>query len=157
MADGEGDGGSEQALLETVLKAIKDMERNTSSANQQLKKAFEDKLDGFRKEIADKQEAACAKLSQKMKKDCLQFKQKGNELQHAFNEEVKGKFEELVDLLSKGGDGIKRAKEVVKDGMELLENQQKLICIAGRSDMGWKTADEYENGPVQRTATMRKE
>ena len=67
------------------------------------------------------------------------------------------KFEELAGLLSKGGDGIQQAKEVVKEGMGLLENRQKLIRIADRSDMGWKWQTNMRKIPWRRTATMRKE
>ena len=154
MADGERPDAATQAALAAVLQAIKDMEQSNRSANQQLERAFDDKLDGLRKEVTDKQEAACAKISQKIKeKEKVQFKRKGNELQYAFNEEVKGKFGELADLLEGGDDGSQRAKEVVKEGMELLENRQKLIR---RSDMGWKTADEYEKDPVARDSDDEK-
>ena len=45
---------------------------------------------GLRKDLSEKQDQACDKLSQRLKEnEKYQFKRKGNELQHAFNEEEK--------------------------------------------------------------------
>ena len=57
MAEG-GDypGTSTQAALAAVLWAIKDMEQSNCSETQRLERAFNNKLDGLRKEITDKQE-----------------------------------------------------------------------------------------------------
>ena len=92
--------------------------------------------------ISKKQEKACNKLSQKMKeKEKYQFKRKGSELQHTFNEGVKEAIEEALPLLD-NLETAERAKQLLKKGSDMIRERQKLIMITDRSDQGWKTADE---------------
>ena len=52
--------------------------------------------------MADNQEKACGKLTQKLKeKEKFHFRRKGNEVQHIFNEELKEKIDEAIPLLDK--------------------------------------------------------
>ena len=83
----------------------------------------------------------------------LEFKRRGNELQHKFNDEVTEKFEEVegelakipVDTLAKGiKSPVSKAKQNLKEGKELLEARQKLIRLADRSEFGWDVVKEYE-------------
>ena len=113
-----------------------------------MEKSFEEKLEDLRRELSEKQEKACDKLSQKMKeKEKYQFKRKGNELQHTFNEGVKEAIDEALPLLD-NPETAERAKQLLKKGSDMIRERQKLIKIADRSDQGWKTADEYEKDPV---------
>lgn len=98
--------------------------------------------------MAGSQEKACGKLTQKLKeKDKFQFRRKGNEVQHAFNEELKEKIDEALPLLEKQ-ESVECARQFLKKGSAMIAERQKLIKIADRSDQGWKTADEYERDPV---------
>lgn len=145
----EGDGESSvQASLGTVLAAIKDIQRNHDSTVSALEKSFDDKLDGLRREMTNSQEKACGKLTQKLKeKEKFQFRRKGNEVQHTFNEELKEKIDGALPLLE-NPESVERAKQLLKKGSVMIAERQKLIKIADRSDQGWKTADEYERDPV---------
>jgi hypothetical protein len=145
MTEG-GEGTSTQ--LQTVLDAIRGIERNNQTTVAAMEKAFDEKLEGLRRDLSEKQERACDKLSQKMKeKEKYQFKRKGNELQHAFNEGIKESIDEALPLLD-NPDTAERAKQLLKKGSDMIRERQKLIKIADRSDQGWKTADEYEKDPV---------
>ena len=43
---------------------------------------------------------------------------------------------------------LERAKEALKEGMHLIDERQKLIKIADRSESGWLTAQEYETDQI---------
>lgn len=145
---GEGSSTQLRATLGTVLEAIRGIQRSNQTTVEAMEKSFEEKLEGLRRELSEKQEQACDKLSQKMKeKEKCQFKRKGNELQHTFNEGVKETIDEALPLLD-NPETAERAKQLLKKGSDMIRERQKLIKIADRSDQGWKTADEYEKDPV---------
>ena len=57
-----------QATLSTVLEAIWGVQRNNQTTVEAMEKSFEEKLRDLR-ELSEKQEKACNKLSQKMKEN----------------------------------------------------------------------------------------
>ena len=144
--DGEGPSAQLQTTLSTVLEAIQGIQRSNQTTVAAMEKAFDEKLERLRKDLSEKQERACNKLSQRFKEK-YQFKRKGNELQHAFNEEVKEATDKALPLLD-SPDTAERAKQLLKKGSNMHRERQKLIKIADRSDQGWKTVDEYEKDPV---------
>ena len=151
MAEGKGSSVQSQPLqasLETILEAIRGIHRSHQTATAAMDKSFDDKLEDLRLELSAKQDKACDKLSQKIKeKEKFQFKRKGNELQHTFNEGLKEVIDEALPLLDKP-ETMERAKQLLKKGSDIISERQKLIKIADRSDQGWKTADEYKRDPI---------
>lgn len=83
-----------------------------------------------------------------------EFKRKGNEKQFRFNDEVVEKLESVeADLEQSTSSGevpeevatsLEKAKRTIKEGMSLLEERQKMIKLADRSDYGWELVNEYE-------------
>ena len=63
---------------------------------------------------------------------------------------MKAKVEEAAAIVEKlqGTAGAVEARESLKEGVQLIEERQKLIKIADRSDGGWLTAQEYETDEI---------
>ena len=98
-----------------------------------------------KRELSSEREAADDRLLKKMRlTKGIEFKRKGNEKQHVFNEEVKDKIESATKALCSTPPAVDRAKEALKEGEKLLTARQKLIRIADRSEYGWSTVAEYE-------------
>ena len=95
--------------------------------------------------LSDERDAADECLVKKMRLDKgVQFKWKGNEKQHQFNELVQDKIEVAQKSLGSAPPAIEKAKEALGEGEELLKDRPKLIRIADRSEYGWATVSEYE-------------
>ena len=73
--------------------------------------------------------------------DTYAFKKKGNEQQFKFNQTVIKKTHAALRALE--GTNIAQAKEELAEGMALLQNRQKLIKLADKSEFGWATVQEY--------------
>ena len=69
------------------------------------------------------------------------FNRKGNEIQYKFNRKVQGSLEEVQSHLETNA--VDKAKEALAQGTRLLDERQKLILLADKSEIGWKTAEEY--------------
>ena len=69
------------------------------------------------------------------------FKKKGHEQQYKPNEQVKSAVNEAKDDVVAGENKACIAK--LNEGIELIDQRQKLIHIADKSDYGWKTVGEY--------------
>ena len=125
---------------------------NKSSAES--KKAMEQQLTEFRAEVRRDQQVATDKISRKVRKTKnLEFKQKGNEDQFRFNEQLDEKLDEVMeemeklpeptDLPSRMQSPVRRAKEALLEGKEALDCHQKMIRLADRSEYGWELVKEY--------------
>ena len=66
----------------------------------------------------------------------VQFKWKGSQKQHQFNEVVQDKIKAAQKSLSFAPPAIEKAKEALKEGKKLLKDRQKLNRIADRSYYG---------------------
>ena len=69
----------------------------------------------------------------------VEYKRKGNEKQHVFNEGVRDKIECTSKVLSATPPAVEKAREALKEGEELITARQKLIRIADRSEYGCNT------------------
>ena len=69
------------------------------------------------------------------------FKKKGHEQQYKHNEQVKSAVNETKDAVVAGKNEACITK--LNEGIELIDQRQKLILIADKSDYGWKTVGEY--------------
>ena len=89
-------------------------------------------------------EAADEKLREIKKlrlEDHKSFNRKGNEIQYKFNCKVQGSLEEVQFHLETNA--VDEAKEALARGTHLLDERQKLILLADKSEFGWKTVEEY--------------
>ena len=70
--------------------------------------------------MTSSQEKACGKLTQKLKeKKKFQFRRKGNEVQHTFNDELKENIDEAIPLLE-NQESVERAKQLLKKGSTMI-------------------------------------
>ena len=69
------------------------------------------------------------------------FNRKGNEIQYKFNRKVQGSLDEVQSHLETNA--VDKAKEALAQGTRLLDERQKLILLADKSEFGWKTVEEY--------------
>ena len=106
--------------------------------------AVKEQMKEMKHDLSDERVAADECLVKKMRLDKgVQFKRKGNEKQHQFNELVQDKIEAAQNL-SSAPLAIEKAKEALKEGEKLMKDRQKLIRIADRSKYGRATVSEYE-------------
>lgn len=115
-----------------------------------LSSSFDAKLADFKEQLMEEQKMENDRLTKKLKLEKkFEFRRKGNEIQHAFNENVKAVVDEAAAILGKHpATSLERAKEALKEGMHLIDERQKLIKIADRSESGWLTAQEYETDEI---------
>lgn len=108
-----------------------------------LASTFDDKLGTLKDQIIAEQKVETERLAKKIKLEKkFEFRRKGNEVQHDFNATVTASLEEATSSIEKGED-LAKAKEALKEGLDLLAERQKLIKIADRSESGWLAAQEY--------------
>jgi hypothetical protein len=106
-------------------------------------KGIQKNMESMKRELSTEREEADERLLKKMRlTKGIEFKRKGNEKQHVFNEEVKDKIETATKALCSTPPAVDRAKEALKEGEKLLTARQKLIRIADRSEYGWSTVAE---------------
>ena len=85
------------------------------------------------------QEEAALQVTRSSRRDPYTFKRKGNENQHAFNDDVEDKLVQVQAHLGRveaGAEGTRsanalaKAKEAVKEGRQLIARRQKLLKLA---------------------------
>ena len=117
----------------------------TKAEFNELMEGIQDNMSNMKRELSEDREAADDRLVKKMRlTKGVEFKRKGNEKQHVFNEAVRDKFECASKALSATPPAVEKAREALKEGEELITARQKLIRIADRSEYGWNTVAEYE-------------
>lgn len=137
MATDEGDVTIPANQFTELLEAVK----KSSEQFQELKG-----------EIAKTRDETTEAVAKRLKKERqLNFKSKGNRIQHETNEEVMDKLEAAVSSVEKAianpekaAASLGKTVEVLNEGKTLLAARQKHIRIADRSEHGWNTVVEYE-------------
>ena len=109
-----------------------------------MSRMFAEKMDDFKRELAQEQEHANERLAKwiRLEKPAT-FRKKGFEKQFQFNEEVKAKVVDAAEAISKTPAAVSKAKTLLEEGEKLLVDRQKLLRIADRSENGWATVEEY--------------
>eukprot|EP00731_Ephydatia_muelleri_P014014 Em0007g1324a len=106
----------------------------------------------LRDDVKASQEEAALQVARSSRRDPYTFKRKGNENQHAFNDDVEDKLVQVQAHLGRveaGEEGTRsasalaKAKEAVKEGRQLIARRQKLLKLADRSEFGWAVVEEY--------------
>ena len=115
-------------------------------------KQSNEQIQQLKEEIVKSKDEAKEAIAKRLKKERkLNFKSKGNKVQHETNEEVLDKLEAAVSGIEKAiadpGNGeasLEKTVEILNEGKSLLATRQKHIRIADRSEHGWNTVMEYE-------------
>ena len=115
-------------------------------------KQSNEQIQQLKEEIVKSKDEAKEATAKRLKKERkLNFKSKGNKVQHETNEEVLDKLEAAVSGIEKaiadpgnGETSLEKTVEILNEGKSLLATRQKHIRIADRSEHGWNTVMEYE-------------
>lgn len=116
-----------------------------------MEKLLERRLGCFEKRMNETQISISENQLSKLKasQNNYTFKRKSCEEQFVFNAKVEEKFMDIEDNLSTpSADTIKKAKDYVSEGKDLIKHRQKLIKMADGSELGWKIVQEYEANPL---------
>lgn len=127
----DGDDGVNVSREEfhRLFSAISDVKGQISSMKRELTKERDEANDQLVKRL-------------KLEKKTV-FKRKGNERQYVFNAEVEDKVVAAASSLDATPPEVEKARNLLKEGEELIKERQKLIKVADRSEHGWATVEEY--------------
>ena len=78
------------------------------------------------------------------------FTQKGHEIQFKFNLSIEEKIDDLEAIIqrSRSARNIKAQVNILASMRDMIKKRNKLIKIADRSELGWKTVKEYESDDI---------
>jgi len=80
----------------------------------------------------------------RLKRDSVpHFNKKSNEEHYKSNKAIKDAVEDAQIALERSD--VEKTKQALDKGMELLQERQKLILLADKSQYGWKTVLEYKH------------
>ena len=120
------------------------------SAINATQSRLDTKLAEFQEEIRQGQEVAAAKAVKRARYEKpFTYRRRGNEEQATFNARVDESLAQAEgDLASvtagpSATSALRRVKEAIQQGWRLLDERQKLIRLADRSEHGWGVVDEY--------------
>lgn len=135
--------------MDEILKSLRLLKESQEEGQTTIKR----RLNQLEKDVAVGQEDATQHVVKRLKEDQMfTFKKKGNKKQFIFNDNEKDQFVsttkhlELVDVPSASGqqETIDKAKEELKQGLEMIAARQKRIKVVDCSEFGWATVDEYK-------------
>lgn len=123
-----------------------------------LRELMERQIKEIREDIKKNKEEVADTVVKRVKRTLPpEFRRKGNEKQFKFNEGVSEKIEEaeveLGSIVLPAEDAadtvnvpvavLKKTKQAIKEGRVAIQERQKLIRIADRSDYSWDVVQEY--------------
>ena len=81
---------------------------------------------------------------QKIDKETVELKYKGNQKQFRVNAELENILEQIQTANQKGAND-QSITDLAKEGKKIIHKRQKLIKIADKCTDGWKVVEEYES------------
>ena len=131
-----GDKDSSSSLsVPSDLHAILEAQKNVilSAVNTQIQ--------GLQSNLLKAKMDLASQIALEVQPETYVFKKKGNEQQFNFNHKVIKRSSAAVNALESGNVG--KAKEELNEGISLLNNRQKIVQLADKSEFGWATVQEY--------------
>ena len=143
MSEGSSNTASSASSLgEATAKAIDDSVRNTfRGLSSDITQVIESRLIQFASDFFDSTAPSMKHALQKAKKESYTCKSKGNQQQLDHELQVLDKIEDATHSLAQNSHD--RAKKCLQEGMVLITKRIKAIKLAGKSDCGWLTVQEY--------------
>ena len=133
----------EKQLKAEVGNLIKEeIEKNNQTLLQSMQALMEISIQQLKRssnENADKQLKEIKRLKYS---EPHRFKKKANEDQHRFNAKVLDSLSDASDALQQAENS--KAQEAIQKGENLLNERQKHILLADKSEYGWATVHEYK-------------
>ena len=118
-----------------------ELERQQSTMLEKLSSIMDNKLESMKRQLEESSNTQMSELKKIRLTEPPIFKKKGHEQQYKHNEQVNSVVNEAKDAVVAGKNEACIAK--LNEGIELIDQHQKLILIADKSDYGWKTVGEY--------------
>ncbi len=138
MAEAQKDRASESSPTNAIpadLGAILEAQKNA------ILSAVNSQIHNLQSNLLSAQADLSTQIVSEIQPDTYAFKKKGNEQQFNFNRKVIQKSSSALKALE--GPNIAKAKEELSEGISLLNNRQKIIKLADKSEFGWATVQEY--------------
>ena len=92
---------------------------------------------------------------QKIDKETVELKYKGNQKQFRVNAELENILEQIQTANQKGAND-QSITDLAKEGKKIIRKRQKLIKIADKCTDGWKVVEEYESDELASDSKTRK-
>ena len=118
-----------------------ELDRQQSSMLEKLSSIIDNKLDSMKRQLDETSNIQMSELKKIRLTEPRTFKKKGYEQQYKHNQQVKSVVSEAKDAVTSGRQDTCIAK--LNEGIELIDQRQKLILIADKSEYGWKIVGEY--------------
>ena len=134
MADEQG-SNTIAASIPAELGAVLEAQKNAilSAVNLQIS--------SLQTNLLSAQADLSSQIVSEIQPDSYVFKKKGNEQQFNFNRKVIQKSSSALKAVESSN--IVKAREELLEGISLLNNRQKIIKLADKSEFGWATVQEY--------------
>ena len=107
----------------------------------QITKLVSDSVEKIKRSSSEAADDQLREIKKLRLEEHKSFNRKGNEIQYKFNRKVQGSLEEVQSHLETNA--VDKAKEALAQGTRLLDERQKLILLADKSEFGLKTVEEY--------------
>ena len=118
-----------------------ELDRQQSNMLEKLSSIIDNKLDLMKRQLDEASNTQMSELKKIRLTEPRTFRKKGHEQQYKHNEQVKSLVSEAKDAVNNGKKDACITK--LNEGIELIDQRQKLILIADKSEYGWKTVGEY--------------
>ena len=118
-----------------------ELECQQSAKLDKLSSIMDNKLDSMKRKLEESSNTQMSKLKKIRLSETRSFNKKGHEQQYKHNDQVKSAVNEGKDAAIAGKTDACIAK--LNEGIHLIDQCQKLILIADRSEYGWKTVGEH--------------
>ena len=130
-----GTSGASSSAVSPEIRAVLDAQKDAILA------AVNTQIQGLQSNLLAAQSDLASQIASEVQPDSFIFKKKENEQQFKFNQKVLKTSVAATKALE--GGFILKAKEELNGGISLINNRQKIIKLADKSDFGWATVQEY--------------
>ena len=125
----------------TSRRDERDRSMNNCELLAQLTDYMDSKIDDLKQEMAAENAAMAEKLEKR--KVPREFRSKSCQWQWEVNQDILEKVESAKKELNRSTPRVSRAESKLEEGIDLLNDRNKMIIIADTTEGGWATVAEY--------------